>query len=238
MARSTARREEILAVAGELFRQKGYHATSMQDIADRLQLQRGSLYAHIDSKEELLFEIVDRAAERFLAGIEQAWRAGGSATERLRLALQAHMTVIAEHRDTATVFFHEWRFLRDDLRRQIQAKRDRYEARWRELIADGIARGEFRPVDPRFAALLALSAVNWSYHWYSPAGPLSPAAVADRFAELILDGLRLRPGVPGGEAGPVGAGAGEPGTAGRGAAPDTAGPGTFPGHGARSAPGV
>ncbi|EKP95008.1 TetR/AcrR family transcriptional regulator [Thermaerobacter subterraneus] len=189
MGRSTARREEILTVAGELFRQKGYHATSMQDIAERLQLQRGSLYAHIESKEELLFEIVDRAADRFLAGIEQAWREGTTARDRLRRALAAHMAVIAEHRDTASVFFHEWRFLRADLRSRIQAKRDRYEARWRELIADGVARGEFRAVDPRFAALLALSAVNWAYQWYSPDGPLAPDDVAATFAELILKGL-------------------------------------------------
>ncbi|WP_243123639.1 TetR/AcrR family transcriptional regulator [Thermaerobacter sp. FW80] len=192
MPRSTARREEILTVAGELFRQKGYHATSMQDIADRLQLQRGSLYAHIDSKEELLFEIVDRAADRFLEGIERAWREGRTARERLRRALAAHMSVIADHRDTASVFFHEWRFLRDDLRRRIQVKRDRYEARWRELIADGVRRGEFRAVDPRFAALLALSAVNWAYQWYSPEGPLSPAEVAEAFADLILQGLEGR----------------------------------------------
>ncbi|HEY8487572.1 MAG TPA: TetR/AcrR family transcriptional regulator [Thermaerobacter sp.] len=215
MARSTARREEILTVAGELFRQKGYHATSMQDIAERLQLQRGSLYAHIESKEELLFEIVDRAADRFLAGIEQAWQEGRTARERLRRALAAHMRVIAEHRDTASVFFHEWRFLRDELRRRIQAKRDRYEARWRELIADGMARGEFRPVDPRFAALLALSAVNWSYHWYSPEGPLSPEQVAEAFAGLILQGLETPAGD---EPGPdPGAGSSDDARAGRAA---------------------
>ncbi|HEY8393340.1 MAG TPA: TetR/AcrR family transcriptional regulator [Thermaerobacter sp.] len=190
MPRTSSRREEILAVAGELFRQKGYHATSMQDIAERLRLQRGSLYAHIDSKEELLFEIVDRAAGRFLDAIEQARRSGRTPAEQLRLALRAHMTVLAEYRDTATVFFHEWRFLREELRRRILEKRDLYEQRWRQIIAEGVERGEFRPVDERFGALLALSAVNWAYHWYSPEGPLSPEQVADQFADLILDGLR------------------------------------------------
>ncbi|PZN10119.1 MAG: TetR/AcrR family transcriptional regulator [Bacillota bacterium] len=190
MNRSSSRREEILAVAGQLFRQKGYHATSMQDIAERLRLQRGSLYAHIDSKEELLFEIADRAAERFLAAIEEAERAGRTAAEKLRLAMRAHMAVLAGYRDTATVFLHEWRFLRDDLRHRILEKRDRYEQHWRRIIAEGVAGGEFRPVDDRFGALLALSAVNWAYQWYSPAGSLSPEQVADRFADLILEGLR------------------------------------------------
>lgn len=194
------RRDEILAAAMELFSDKGYHSTSMRDIADRLGLQAGSLYVHIRSKEEVLFEIVDRAADRFAEAIERA-RAeaearGADPEAALRLAVRNHLQVVSDNLDTATVFFHEWKFLDPDRRALILAKRDAYEAAFRDLIAQGIDAGVFRPVDPRLAGLAVLSMCNWFYQWYSPAGPLSAHEIADRFVDLLLGGLRADPGSP------------------------------------------
>jgi len=188
------RRSDIVAAAMALFSEKGYHSTSMRDIADRLGLQAGSLYVHIRSKEDVLFEIVDEAADRFAAALEQARaeaaaRRGGPEAA-LRLAVRNHLQVVADHLDTATVFFHEWKFLDPDRRARILAKRDAYEAAFRDLVAGGIEAGAFRPVDPRLAALAVLSLCNWFYQWYSPAGRLSAGEVADRFVDLLLDGLR------------------------------------------------
>ena len=186
-----ARRTELVGAAARLFSERGYHGTSMQHLADSLGLLRGSLYAHIGSKEELLFEVVDAGADRFLQRGSDALRRGGSAAQRLSRFLVAHTETAIEHLESATVFLNEWRYLSEDLRTVVKAKRDRYEAMVKEIVADGIAAGEFRPdVDVAMAARLVLSAGNWLYAWYRPDGELSPAQIGESFAGLLADGLR------------------------------------------------
>ncbi|HVM36183.1 MAG TPA: TetR/AcrR family transcriptional regulator [Actinomycetota bacterium] len=188
-----ARRAEMVRVAARLFSERGYHGTSMQHLGDALGLLRGSLYAHIGSKEELLFEVADEGADRFLARGEEAVASDLPAAERLRLLLVGHVETAANHLDAATVFLNEWRYLSADLRAVIQEKRDRYEAMVAEIVSDGTADGEFRAdADPRLAVLLVLSAANWTYEWYRPGGRLTPAEVGERFAALIVDGLRAQ----------------------------------------------
>lgn len=189
----TPRRAELVAVAARLFSQRGYHGTSMQDLGNELGLQRGSLYAHIGSKEELLLDVVDDGAERFLERGRGAVESGGSAAERLRALLIGHVETATQHLEASTVFLNEWRYLSPDLRDHIQAKRDRYEQMVREIVKAGIASGEFRPdADIRFAATLVLSAGNWTYTWYRPGGDLTPQEIGERFAELVTKGLEAR----------------------------------------------
>jgi TetR/AcrR family transcriptional regulator, cholesterol catabolism regulator len=181
--RSSPRRAEVVRAAARLFSERGYHGTSMQHLGDALGLLRGSLYAHIGSKEELLFEVVDEGAERFLARGAEAVALKASAAERLEALLVGHVETAAVHLEAATVFLNEWRYLSDDLRAIIQAKRDRYEAMVTEIVEDGIASGEFRAdADARLAVLLVLSAANWTYEWYRPGGRLTPREVGGRFA--------------------------------------------------------
>ncbi len=184
------RRAEMVQAAARLFSERGYHGTSMQHLADALGLQRGSLYAHIGSKEELLFDVVEQGADRFLERAERALGLQALASVRLRRLLVGHIETAIEHLDAATVFLNEWRYLSADLRSIIQAKRDRYESMVRQLIEEGIAAGEFRAdANVRFAARLVLSAGNWTYAWYRPGGELGPAEIGERFAELIIRGL-------------------------------------------------
>jgi AcrR family transcriptional regulator len=184
------RRAELVAAAARLFSQRGYHGTSMQHLGDAIGIQRGSLYAHIGSKQELLYDVVDDGAERFLLRAEEALRAPGGAAEKLRAFLVGHIETAIAHIDASTVFLNEWRYLSEDLRSIVQAKRDRYESMITRIVTDGIASGEFRSTaDPRFAVLLILSAGNWVYEWYRPGGALGPEAIGDRFTELIVNGL-------------------------------------------------
>ena len=186
----TSRRAEVVRAAARLFSERGYHGTSMQHLGDALGLQRGSLYAHIGSKEELLFDVVDEGADRFLERGREAVEHRGPAGERLKALLVGHAETAAEHLDAATVFLNEWRYLSEDLRAAVQAKRDGYEAMVRSIVEDGIASGEFRPdADVRFAATLVLSAGNWLFSWYRPGGELGPTEIGERFAELMTRGL-------------------------------------------------
>lgn len=185
------RRAELIRAAARLFSRRGYHGTSMQHLGDALGIQRGSLYAHIDSKEELLYDVVDSGAEHFLARAEEAFNHPGPADSRLRRLLIAHIETAIEHLDAATVFLNEWRYLGDDRRTDIIDKRHRYESIVRSIIEDGIVAGEFRSdVDVQFAARLVLSAGNWTFAWYRPDGELTATQIGERFADLVLKGLQ------------------------------------------------
>ncbi|MDP9223953.1 MAG: TetR/AcrR family transcriptional regulator [Actinomycetota bacterium] len=186
----TARRAEMVRAAALLFSRRGYHGTSMQHLADALGLQRGSLYAHIGSKQELLFDVVNEGANRFLERGNQALEMKAPAASRLRRLLVGHVETAIEHLDAATVFLNEWRYLPEDLRQLIQQKRDVYEEMVRAIVKDGVARREFRAdVDVVFAARLVLSAGNWTYAWYRPGGDLEPQDIGERFADLLIKGL-------------------------------------------------
>ena len=187
--RST-RRAEMVQVAARLFSERGYHGTSIQHLADALGLQKGSLYSHIGSKEELLFDVVNDGADRFLERGEAALAMEALASVRLRRLLVSHIETAIEHLDAATVFLNEWRYLSEDRRAVVKDKRDRYEGIVRQIIDDGIAAGEFRDdANVRFAARLVLSAGNWTYAWFKPGGALGPTEIGERFADLLIRGL-------------------------------------------------
>lgn len=184
------RKEQIYSTARSLFSERGYHATTVRDIARELNMQGGSLYAHIESKEDVLWELANRAAEQFLGAVEPIVRSDMPAAGKLREMVRSHVTVVADNLGDATVFLHEWKFLAEEHRAEIAMLRDRYERLYRSVIEQGIASGEFAPADPKMAAMLVLSAVNWIPQWYKPSGPLTPVEIADRFSELVLRGLQ------------------------------------------------
>lgn len=186
----SARRTEMVHVAARLFSERGYHGTSIQHLADALGLQKGSLYSHIGSKEELLFDVVNDGADRFLERGEQALQMKAFAAVKLRRLLVAHVETAIEHLDAATVFLNEWRYLSEDRRAIVQMKRDRYENIVRRIIDEGITSREFRDdANVRFAARLVLSAGNWTYAWFKPGGELGPTEIGERFADLLIRGL-------------------------------------------------
>jgi TetR/AcrR family transcriptional regulator, cholesterol catabolism regulator len=187
MTTDTPRRLQIEEAASALFRERGYAATSVRDIAQALNLQGGSLYAHMASKEDVLWSIVIRAADRFNAQVGPI--ASSSVVvpaDRLRQMIRAHVGVVTSIQKDAAVFLHEWRFLSADRRAQISARRDAYELLWRDVIGEGIISGEFRRVDPPVTAMAILSSLNGIATWFSPAGALSEAQVADQLADLFL----------------------------------------------------
>ena len=164
------RRAELTRQAARLFAQKGYHGTSIGEIAEALGVQKGSLYAHIDSKQDLLYETMREGARAFHAGLD-AVPDDLRPAEKIRLALRSHLRVVADQLDVATVFVQEWRYLEGERRDEILDERRRYEERIRALFREGRELGELRSdLDDATAALLALSAANWAYTWLSRAG--------------------------------------------------------------------
>ena len=182
------RRSELTRQAARLFAEKGYHGTSIGDLAEAMGVQKGSLYAHIESKADLLWEVAREGAEAFHAALDQV-PDELPATEKIRLALRAHLRVVAEQLDVATVFVREWRYLSGERRDAFVAERRRYEERFRALFREGRELGELRTdLDDATATLLALSAANWAYTWLK-SGEGSDE-LADRFFVFLLDGMR------------------------------------------------
>jgi len=182
------RRNELTRQAARLFAEQGYHGTSMEDLAVAMGVQKASLYAHVRSKEDLLHELARNGAAAFhdaLDGIDERL----PAVEKLRLALRAHLRVVGEQLDVATVFVREWRYLSEERRFEFVAERRRYEARIRALFREGVEQGELRTdLDAGAAALMFLSAANWAYTWLQPGRDTD--ALADLFFDLLLDGVR------------------------------------------------
>jgi TetR/AcrR family transcriptional regulator, cholesterol catabolism regulator len=186
-----SRRRAIEDVASDLFREHGYAATSIRDIARALSMRGPSLYAHVASKEDVLWAIVDRAASRFEAAADAAEteaeaRRPGDPVEGLAALIRAHISVLTSDVGEASVFVHEWRSLTAERRAAVLARRDAYEARFRRRIGEGIAIGAFAMTDPAIAATVLLSALNGVASWYDPAGRLSPDRIADHLVDLSL----------------------------------------------------
>ncbi|MHB8575210.1 MAG: TetR/AcrR family transcriptional regulator [Dehalococcoidia bacterium] len=176
-----------------LFAERGYHATSMRDIAAELDLQGGSLYAHTASKEDLLWQAVSRAADEFVRRAAEATAAEPDPIPRLHRLVLSHVDYMTAARDNAIVFHHEWRFLSPERRERVAGRRREYEAYFRQAIEDGARTGAFRVSDPKVATLAVLSLVNWLYQWYRPEGVLSPAEIGGQLNGLVDGALGVAP---------------------------------------------
>jgi len=184
----STRKSELTRQAARLFAEKGYHGTSIGDLAEALGVQKGSLYAHIESKADLLWEVARGGAAAFHAALD-ALPDDTGATEKIRRALRAHLRVVAEQLDVATVFIREWRYLDGERREQFLSERRRYEERFRALYREGRELGELRTdLDEAASTLLTLSAANWAYTWLAPGADTDE--LADRLFNAMLDGMR------------------------------------------------
>ncbi|WP_102127075.1 TetR/AcrR family transcriptional regulator [Deinococcus planocerae] len=192
---SSERKEQIYRTAARLFSEVGYRSTSMRDIAAALGIKAGSLYSHIEGKEELLWGIVTRVADEFDEALRPAGDEALSPSERLRSALTAYTEVVTRNLEYATVLFSEWRQLPPERQAQVKARRDAVERVFRDILQEGVAVGDFVPdTDVKLTAVLALSGANWLPNWFRPEGSLGPGQVAEHFAAVLLRGIEARHG--------------------------------------------
>jgi AcrR family transcriptional regulator len=183
-------RAVIMNVAMHLFGKQGFNGTSMRDIANAVGLLPGSLYAHIESKEALLLEIVADGIGRFLAAVEPHVASSGNPLDRLRKMIIAHVEVVADNPERSQVVFHQWRFLSPEYLPEAIERRRRYEACFVEVIEEGVKTGLIRSdLNRRIAVLSILGAMNWTPEWFSPDGRLSAAEVGDLMANTLLGGI-------------------------------------------------
>jgi AcrR family transcriptional regulator len=187
-----SRKDQILDAAERLFSERGYHATTIREIARELQIEGGSLYSHISGKQDLLYEIVLRGSEQFLRAAREVIASGGTARAQLRALIRRHLAIVAESTPRAVVHFHEWRHLDAARQAAIRQRRDEYEGYVRRIIRAGIERGEFAPGDERLIGLHVLSLLNWTYQWYRPGGTWNAENLADHLFDQLMRGLEPR----------------------------------------------
>ena len=184
-------RQEILRTAARLFQQRGYDATSMNDVAASLKLSKGGLYHHFQSKDEILFEIMNHAMDITEERVLGPVRGIANPEERLRALIRLHIEVVLSPRDREiTVMLHENHPLPPALRRRINGRKKDYIHFLENLIAEiqGSRRSAPR-VSPRAAAFALLGMINWIYQWYKPEGELQVQNLVPQFTDLLFGGL-------------------------------------------------
>jgi AcrR family transcriptional regulator len=193
MARDTVvdSRQEILRTAARLFQQRGYDATSMNDVAAALKLSKGGLYHHFQSKDEILFEIMDHAMQITQERVLNPVRGIADPADRLRALIRLHIELVLSPRDREiTVVLHENHPLPPSLRKRINARKKDYIHFVENLMAEvqngNPAKGR---VSPRAAAFALLGMINWIYQWYKPEGDLQAQTLIPQFTDLIFGGI-------------------------------------------------
>ncbi len=185
----TMTKDEILDAAAQIFSQKGYHGTSMRDIALAVDLQKGSLYHHVSSKQEILFELLNRGLEILTTHVTDAIEEPAPADIKLRRAMRAYLGTLTEYQDLAAVLILEHRSLEPEYQKRHIPQRDRFEQIWRDLILEGKEAGIFSCDHPSLSARAVLSVMNWTVTWFRSDGPMSAEDIAEQFSQLLLIGL-------------------------------------------------
>ena len=185
-------RENILQAAALIFQQKGYHATSMQDIANAVDLKKGSLYHYVDSKQEILFALLNEALELILERLEFVADQQIPPEQKIRQITRAYFSFLAENPSLSSVLLLEYRSLEEEYKKLHIPRRDQVDQIWLQCIEEGASQGVFHELEPGLVSKALLGVLNWTITWYREDGPLSAEEIADQFADLFLVGLLAR----------------------------------------------
>lgn len=187
-----SKREAVLRVAAQMFNEKGFHATSLDEVAERLNITKPTLYYYVKNKDEILFECVNIGLQMLQDAIEKVAASGGSAMDKLVAGMHQYVRIVTMDFGMCVIRVGE-----DPLPLESQRKLRRFKAaldkEFRELIRQGIAEGSFAPCDPKIAAFTIAGALSWIGRWYQPGGPLQPDDIATQCIDLLIGGLSPRP---------------------------------------------
>lgn len=187
-----SRKEQIFRTAAELFREKGYVASSMRDLAQKLGIEAASLYSHIRSKEEILHNICFDMAAEFRKSLEEVEKQKNlTASERLRRGIMGHVQVMARDLTASAVFMNEHRHLSQPFLRDFLLLRINYINRFKTIIEDGVRSGEFKSnIDVKLAVMTLFSSFNWMPQWYDPGGVVDSVELGRQLNDVLVNGLK------------------------------------------------
>lgn len=192
VGRRDSRLRQIVDISAAQFAQRGYDATSLQDIAESVGIKKSSLYAHVSSKQELLRSILDIYITDMLDNATRIYASEATPAEKLREVIRMLYAAIGEFKNHVTVFFEEMRYLLHPEFSDIRTKRDAFERLMVMIVKDGIDQGDFVDFDPRIVTFHAVGVVTWSYRWFNPDGRMSIDEMTDLTMRLLIDGMKAR----------------------------------------------
>lgn len=186
--RHDLRRETIVQAAARCFNRKGYHGTTIGDLARELRVSKAALYYYVKSKEALLFQCHETSLDIGVEALRQAEDAAETPADKLAFVLRYSIEHTTDSLKGCVMLLEDG-MLRPRLHRHIVRRRDEYERRMRALVKAGIACGQFAPCDPKLAVFAMLGAMNWIPKWYVPEGAMTPKEIAEAFASYLTRGL-------------------------------------------------
>src|ERR1041385_5034127 len=186
-----SRKEQVIRSAAELFREKGYAAASMRDLAQKLGIEAASLYSHIKSKKEILQSLCFDMASEFRKSLEEVEKQKVSASEKLRNGIIGHIQVMAKDLTASAVFMNEHRHLSQPHLRDFLLLRINYINRFKEIIEEGMSKGEFKNnIDKKLAVMTLFSSLNWMPQWYDPQSNIVPESLGQQLSDMLVNGLK------------------------------------------------
>lgn len=189
-----SRKEQVIRKAAELFRTKGYAASSMRDLAQMLGIEAASLYSHIKSKEEILQSLCFDMATEFRKSLDEVEKQKGPASEKLKNGIIGHIQVMAKDLTASAVFMNEHRHLSQPYLRDFLLLRINYINRFKTIIEEGIRTGEFKSsIDKKLAVMTLFSSLNWMPQWYDPNSNIIPVQLGQQLADMLVNGLKKQP---------------------------------------------
>jgi len=184
-------KEAILRQAAKLFREKGYRATSLEDVAAAFGVSRPAIYYYFSSKQEILTTIHRQARDKLYNTAEEIFQTGLSTAEKFQRLIENHIYVVATEATILGIYYEEDKELDPDYFREVQTSRREYTYKIIELYKKGKEEKVFRDVNPVIPVFTVLGAANWVYRWFREDGPLSAQEIARIMAELITKGCFL-----------------------------------------------
>lgn len=186
-----AKRNAVLSTAAQMFNERGFHATSLDDIAARLHVTKPTLYYYVKNKDEILLECVRKGLHMTLDGIEASRAAGGNAVDQLRACMQVYARIVTMDFGMCLIRVGDEQ-VPPDSRRELRRQKAAIDQAFRRLVAAGVQEGSLAPCDPKMTAFVIAGALSWIGRWYQPGGQYSAEEVAQQCIDTLMGGVLRR----------------------------------------------
>lgn len=184
------KRQIIISAAAILFREKGFAATTMRDLATKVGVKAASLYNHIKSKQDILEDLLMTIAHRFVNGMNGIERTALTPSQKIDQLISLHVKITTEETDAISLITHDWRYLEEPTLSKFLNMREDYEYRFKKILIEGIEQGELDEVHPDIALFSILSTMRWLYSWYTQNEEINPEKLKKQLKACLIDGLK------------------------------------------------
>ncbi|WP_306554370.1 TetR/AcrR family transcriptional regulator [Acidovorax sp.] len=187
-----AKRNAVLQAAAQLFNERGFHATSLDDIAARLNVTKPTLYYYVKNKDEILLQCVSKGLQMMLEGIAASRAAGGKAIDQLMTCMQVYARIVTMDFGMCLIRVGDEQ-VPPESRKELRRLKSAIDQEFRRLVAEGVAEGSIQPCDPKITAFVIAGALSWIGRWYQPGGEYTAEQVAQQCIATLCDGVLRRP---------------------------------------------